>query len=209
MEKSIDSYYAHNTTVDRLNQNCKDCFKKQPRPNRKSISIIRRAKKLKIPLTVELIKSLFIYKNNELYSIKKDKPCAQSGNRDKYQYNTISINERNYKQCKIIFALHYGYIPYLIDHIDRDILNDRIENLRECTKSENNLNKTKSINTKYKYKGIYTTNHNTFVARIQIDKKAIKVCGLKTIESAALEYNKLAIKYHREFASLNIINKLI
>lgn len=55
-------------------------------------------------------------------------------------YKMISFEGKQYKTHRIIFAMHYGYFPYLIDHIDRNKINNVISNLRESTKSENARN---------------------------------------------------------------------
>lgn len=42
---------------------------------------------------------------------------------------------------RIIFSLHHGYLPDFIDHKDRNKRNNKIENLRKCTTSENIRNR--------------------------------------------------------------------
>lgn len=63
-------------------------------------------------------------------------------------YRMVSFDRKQLKTHRVIFALHYGYFPALIDHIDRNKLNNKIENLREATKSINGLNcKVRANNT--------------------------------------------------------------
>jgi len=47
---------------------------------------------------------------------------------------------------RLIFLYIYGYLPEQIDHIDGDGLNNRIENLRDATRSENARNRVCPIN---------------------------------------------------------------
>ena len=44
--------------------------------------------------------------------------------------------------------MFHGFIPMEIDHIDRNVLNNKIENLRQCTRSENLANRRKYAKTK-------------------------------------------------------------
>ena len=65
-----------------------------------------------------------------------------------------SINERGYIITKIkgerwrvhrlIYIYHYGEIVHQIDHINNDRTDNRIENLRDISQSENQLNRLDS-----------------------------------------------------------------
>ena len=53
-------------------------------------------------------------------------------------YYNVSIKGRRYKLHRIVYYFHHGVMPdEEIDHIDRDKSNNRIENLRVVTRSEN------------------------------------------------------------------------
>lgn len=56
-------------------------------------------------------------------------------------YIKICVDYKQYWLHRIIFLMHYGYLPNKIDHKDRDRLNNRIENLRDATDSVNSINK--------------------------------------------------------------------
>lgn len=60
------------------------------------------------------------------------------------KYHCVCLNGKQYKTHRLIFLMFHGYLPKYIDHIDRNKLNNRIENLRETTKSENALNSERS-----------------------------------------------------------------
>ena len=94
-----------------------------------------------------------------------------------------------------------------IDHINRNTLDNRKQNLRFCNKSKNAMNcKVHKHNTSG-YKGVsFLKSINKWRAYIVINNKQIHLgCYLKK-EDAALAYNKAAIKYFKEFASLNKLN---
>lgn len=93
----------------------------------------------------------------------------------------------------------------IVDHINRDRLDNRKENLRICTYSQNSCNKsvTKS-NLTSKYKGVtYVKRLKHWQVQISNNLKTMYVGVFKTEKEAALAYNKAALKFHGEFACLN------
>jgi len=96
---------------------------------------------------------------------------------------------------------------YIVDHINLSKLDLRRSNLRECTRQQNTMNKGKQVG-KYssKYKGVEKTINNKFRVTIFSNKTKINLGYFFDEKEAAQVYNEAAIKYHREFASLNIID---
>ena len=64
-----------------------------------------------------------------------------AGHQTKCGYINIRVDGRMYKAHRLIFLFHHGYLPDFIDHIDCDKTNNKIENLRACSKSENGMNR--------------------------------------------------------------------
>jgi len=98
----------------------------------------------------------------------------------------------------------YGYLPKRLDHINRDRDDNRINNLRECTKSQNNRNKTKKLNCTSKYNGVsWDKSSNKWRAQIKLNK--VKNLGRFDCEHCcALAYDNALIKYSlREFGNFN------
>jgi len=96
-----------------------------------------------------------------------------------------------------------------VDHINRNRLDNRKENLRLATVSQNGINsdkrkdKTSSI-----YKGVSWSKHaNMWKARINFNKKEFHLGYFKLEDDAAEAYNTAAIRYFGEFAKLNEIKK--
>jgi hypothetical protein len=57
-------------------------------------------------------------------------------------YLHARIDRKSYKVHRLIFLYHHGYLTdgLHMDHIDGNKTNNRIENLREVTKSQNKMN---------------------------------------------------------------------
>ena len=94
-----------------------------------------------------------------------------------------------------------------VDHINRNKLDNRRENLRIVTRGQNVRNIFKRKDSPNKFKGIhYIKAKNKWIARIQINGKRISSGYFLTEEEAAKRYDELAKKYHKEFASLNFLS---
>lgn len=132
---------------------------------------------------------------------------------DKEDYKKIKsfkwhLSTRNYiKNHKLGFLHRFILTPkkgILVDHINGDVLDNRKENLRICTPSENQCNRHRQQNNTSGYRGVKC--HKTckrFEAKLQIKNKFIYGGLFKTKEEAAKRYDELAIKYHKKFAKLN------
>lgn len=85
-----------------------------------------------------------------------------------------------------------------VDHINRDKLDNRRENLRFVTRSQNSINRSN----KNQFRGVRNED-GRWRASIGVNRKCIKLGTFKTAEEAALAYNEAAKKFHGEFAVLN------
>jgi len=56
-------------------------------------------------------------------------------------YKTVRVGNKTMKCHRIAWFLTYGFWPDQIDHINRDKLDNRLVNLRACTRSANALNR--------------------------------------------------------------------
>jgi len=94
----------------------------------------------------------------------------------------------------------------VIDHINRDRLDNRKCNLRLCTTGENACNTPGDRNASSKYKGVSLVNYGTtWQAIIRKEGNVYHLGVFNDQESAAKAYNKAAKELHGEFAYINEI----
>ncbi len=113
----------------------------------------------------------------------------------------------NYKRIMLHRFIMGAVDGEIIDHINKDTLDNRRENLRFCTHAENMRNSKKRKHSKQKYKGVEKMPSGRFRARIVLNKKHIHIGTYDTPEEAAFAYDKEATKLHKRFASINFMPK--
>lgn len=90
------------------------------------------------------------------------------------------------------------------DHLNGNRIDNRKENLRICTRSQNLRNSQKRSDNKSGYKGVAFHNFSgLFHAYIRVNKRQISLGYYKFPDDAAKAYNEAAKKYFGEFAKLN------
>jgi hypothetical protein len=113
-------------------------------------------------------------------------------------YGQISVNRKRELTHRLVWLWVHGYLPYQIDHIDGDKLNNRIDNLREATTSQNHGNTVKSIRNKSGFKGVRQRNKR-WAASIKILGVATYIGTYATPEEAHAAYCAKAREIHGEF----------
>ena len=103
----------------------------------------------------------------------------------------------------MIWFLENGYWPNYLDHINHNRLDNRIENLRECSHLQNLMNVPKRARNKSGYKGVSWHQNNCWVAHITLYKKNIYLGSFVNIIDAAKAYDVAATKHFGEFAYRN------
>lgn len=119
---------------------------------------------------MKTLEDRFIYEDGKLLSRKTGKAYC---NYDRDGYIRVRFEGKEYRAHRLIWEMHYGPIPegMLVDHIDRNPLNNCISNLRLATRQQNNANKSKltelpkgvtKVGPKYRARIHYLGEHHSF-----------------------------------------------
>lgn len=126
---------------------------------------------------------------------------TQAGSFDSKGYKMICIDKKVYRSHRLAWFITYGEWPRSeIDHIDRNKRNNRINNLREATRSQNELNSSVT-NGKSGIRGVWwNTQNRTWIARITCNYRTIYLGSFKNKNDAIATRRVAERKYYGEFA---------
>lgn len=130
---------------------------------------------------------------------------SRAGSIGAHGYRNITVNQGRYRASRLAWLYVHGAWPSgLIDHIDRDRQNDRIANLREATRSQNNGNAARRSDNTSGYKGVgFHAASGLWYAKIGVRGRVISLGYHRAKEAAARAYDRAAREHFGEFASLN------
>jgi hypothetical protein len=147
------------------------------------------------------ISALFSYRDGDLYwsDLANQKVRGKlAGSVNEKGYRKIEVNGKKYGAHQIVFALHHGYIPDCLDHINGIKDDNRIENLRPATKSQNGYNRAGFSDSK---NVTYRKDSKSWRGMMQVDGKCRSFGSYKDKELAELVAHEARIKHHGEFAN--------
>ena len=166
-------------------------------------------------LTFELAHSLFYEKDGVLYWKKKQVGLRVSFFNTRYADKEVGgFDGKGYRRvvykqgCKsigvhrIIFLMHHGYLPEVIDHINGMPADNRIENLRAATRQTNNQNSRLARHNTSGVKGVsYSKQNKCWRCSLSFKNKTKEVSGFITKEDAADFMDLWRSIAHGEFAN--------
>ena len=146
---------------------------------------------------------LFKYEDNMLFKKRKGGKkwtCCNELKPNNYGYIEVKVNDKKMRIHRIVYLfhnpdwdIHDSCRDNSIDHINRNKLDNRIENLRVVNSSENNQNRTHCKGKPIK--GVYfSKKKNTWQSQWCENKKQ-KNKWFKT-EAEALEYRAKMVELH-------------
>lgn len=113
-------------------------------------------------------------------------------------YVLAKIDGKSVKQHRLIMGLKNGE-KQEIDHINRDCLDNRRENLRFATRSQNCINRDMTKRNPQNSKGIYLDKSGKWVAKINSNNKRKYLGCFNTKEEAIKVREEAEIELHKEF----------
>jgi hypothetical protein len=150
-------------------------------------------------------KEFFEYKDGNLYWKKTIASRAKKGNIAGSLYDTgylmVGIKGKYYAVHRIVFMIHNDYLPIEVDHIDGNKLNNKIENLRAATISQNAQNrKLIKTNTSGVKNVSWSKVRNKWVVSILHDGNKKYLGAFDDLELADLVAQEARNKYHGSYA---------
>ena len=141
--------------------------------------------------------------DDDFERVNRFKWHVTKGRNDFYAERNLRVNEGKGRQL-----LHSFLLPHRkglhVDHINHNTLDNRRDNIRICTVSQNHMNRRKGTGTTSKYKGVYWhTAAGMWQVATKKNYKRIFIGYFKDEEDAARAYDAKATELFGEFALLN------
>lgn len=162
---------------------------------------------------IKLTKGQIAFVDDEYFEYLNQWKWFAVKSRDTYYANRrIKDSDGNIKAAIMHRIIMCAKNDTQVDHRDSNGLNNQKSNLRLCSNGQNQMNRGGWR--KSKYKGVtiknsyYKDRHYIYIrARINVGNKQFHLGNFKTEPEAAEAYNEAALKYHGDFARLNVITK--
>jgi hypothetical protein len=152
-------------------------------------------------ITQELLKSLHDY-NPETGEYTSKRTKKQMGTMTHHGYLRTTIKGKRYFIHKLIWLWMTGEYPsdMIVDHIDRNRLNNCWDNLRLCNKAQNAWNRLQGMSV-VGFKGVYkTTKGPNFFSQIMCCGESIYLGTFPTAKEASDAYQLKAAELFGEYS---------
>jgi hypothetical protein len=159
-----------------------------------------------VPLpSTETLRELFEYRDGSLYWKATRCAAAKAGEKagciNRRGYLVVGLNFKKYLVHRIVWVMHGNEPAPVIDHINGNTLDNRIENLRSCTHQENMRNSKRSRLNTSGIKGVsWSERDKKWVGYVQHQKKLHRVGAFASKTKCAAAVSELREKLHGAFA---------
>lgn len=214
--KSAIEFYKCRSSKDGVRGSCKECANNDSKERRIKVSEDKEPTingRIVLPC-VEILKSIFEVRGKDLVrkSSAGNKSAGQvAGTLRKDGYRRVMVNGVLALAHRIVWKIETGEEPTeYLDHINGDRSDNRIENLRSATSSENMHNQEGRKSNRSGFSGVrwydypYTGKKPSWVAYIMVNSKAKTIGYYKELREALIAYEDTARSIHGEFAERKI-----
>lgn len=131
------------------------------------------------------------------------KPGGQAGSPHRTGYRYLQIDGERIAEHRLAYFYMIGEWPQEVDHRNLDKTDNRWNNLRAASISNNRWNRTIQSNNTSGYKGVsYHKTYRRWTAYIGYRGSVISLGRFGTAESAAAAYAEAADRLHGDFARI-------
>jgi hypothetical protein len=154
-------------------------------------------------MTPDQVHQLFEYRDGRLHHRKASrgrKVGDAAGCVNGTGYRRIGIGGRYYTEHALVFLMFHGHVPKEIDHINGNRADNRIENLRSVTRSQNQYNKRQQRNASG-YRGVtWHKKTGKWAVRVGLNNKNKSLGYYDDLELAALVAEEGRSLHYGQFA---------
>lgn len=155
-------------------------------------------------ITQEKLLAMFEYRDGKLFvkhnpardwrhNRRVGQETGRSRDADGYLRVLIDLGSRRvFKRVhRMIYLMHHGECPEIVDHVNGIVTDNRIENLRPATVSQNSSNRRLSTRSTTGVEGVRLRHNGRYQVHLQVDNRTYYRGHYATLEEAAAESLRL------------------